>query len=97
MLYGHVMDMGGRRYKNMKLEYADGCTCTSLTVDGKETIDMDINSLKEVVIKLINRETDFGVIQGIWIDLMGSQGEFEDLGVCEECGDWITKYTLEIQ
>lgn len=81
----------------MKLEYTEGCVCTSLTVDGKETVDMDIDSLKEVVIKLINRETDFGVIQDIWRDLMESQEEFEDLGVCEECGDWITNYTLEIQ
>ena len=35
----------------MKLEYTDGCICTSLTVDGKETIDMDLDSLKEVINK----------------------------------------------
>ena len=81
----------------MKLKYIDGCICTSLTVDGKETIDMDIDSLKKVVNKLIDRETDFGVIQDIWTNLVESQGECEDLGQCEECGDFITKYSLEIE
>ena len=80
----------------MKLEYADGCVCTSLTVDGKETIDMSKEELKEVIYKLLNRESDICVLQDIWRDLVESQGESEDLGHCEECGDYITRYTLEI-
>ncbi len=80
----------------MKLEYTDGCTCTSLTVDGVETVDMSPDSLKEVIYKLINNEEDFGTLQSIWMDLVTSQGDYEDLGKCEECGDWITRYTLEI-
>ena len=35
----------------MKLEYTDGCICTSLTVDGKETVDMSKEELKEVIFK----------------------------------------------
>ena len=80
----------------MKLEYTDGCICTSLTVDGKETVDMSKEELKEVICKLLDRESDLGVLQDIWRDLVTSQGEFEDLGHCEECGDYITSYTLEI-
>lgn len=80
----------------MKLEYTDGCICTSLTVDGKETVDMSKEELKEVICKLLDRESDLGVLQDIWRDLVTSQGEFEDLGHCEECGDYITRYTLEI-
>ena len=80
----------------MKLEYTDGCICTSLTVDGKETVDMNKEELKEVICKLLDRESDLGVLQDIWRDLVTSQGEFEDLGHCEECGDYITRYTLEV-
>lgn len=80
----------------MKLEYTDGCICTSLTVDGKETVDMSKEELKEVICKLLDKESDLGVLQDIWRDLVTSQGEFEDLGHCEECGDYITRYTLEI-
>ncbi|MGM9532029.1 hypothetical protein [Intestinibacter sp.] len=80
----------------MKLEYTDGCICTSLTVDGKETVDMSGEALKEVIRKLLDRESDLAILQDIWRDLVMSQGEFEDLGQCEECGDYITRYTLEI-
>ena len=80
----------------MKLEYTDGCVCTSLTIDGKETIDMNVEDFKSVIHKLIGNENDLGTLQHIWIVLMEQQGKYEDLGQCEECGDYITKYTLEI-
>ena len=80
----------------MKIESVTGCTCDSLTVDNVETVDMDKEAIKDVIKKLINREDDLGVLQSILIDLVEFQGEFEDLGHCDQCGDWITKYTLEI-
>ena len=80
----------------MKIESVTGCTCDSLTIDNVETVDMDKEAIKDVIKKLINREDDLGVLQSILIDLVETQGEFEDLGHCDQCGDWITKYTLEI-
>ena len=80
----------------MKIESVTGCTCDSLTINGVETIDMDKEAIKDVIKKLINREDDLGFLQSILIDLVEFQGEFEDLGHCDQCGDWITKYTLEI-
>lgn len=78
----------------MKLEYTDGCI--SLTVDGKETMDMSDEELKKVICKLLDKESDLVTLQDIWINLVTSQGEIEDLGHCEVCGDYITRYTLEI-
>ena len=80
----------------MKLEYTDGCVCTSLTIDGKETIDMNVEDFKSVIHKLIGNENDLGTLQHIWIVLMEQQGKYEDLGHCPDCGDYITRYTLEI-
>ena len=80
----------------MKIESLTGCTCDSLTVDNVETVDMDKEAVKDVIKKLINREDDLGVLQSILIDLVEFQGEFEDLGHCDQCGDWITKYTVEL-
>lgn len=80
----------------MKLSYTDGCTCTSLIVDGKETADMTAEEMKISIQAMLNREKDTAVLQQIWKSLVESQGEFEDLGHCDQCGDWITKYTLEI-
>lgn len=37
----------------MKLKYTDGCICTSLTVDDVETIDMDIETFKNVIKKFL--------------------------------------------
>ena len=80
----------------MKIESVTGCTCDSLTVDNVETVDMDKEVIKDVIKKLINREDDLGVLQSVLIDLVEFQGEFEDLGHCDQCGDWITKYTVEL-
>lgn len=80
----------------MKIESVTGCTCDSLTVDDVETVDMDKEVIRNTIKKLIDREDDLGTLQSILMDLVETQGEFEDLGHCEQCGDWITKYTLEI-
>ena len=80
----------------MKIESVTGCICDSLTVDDVETVDMDKEAIKDVIKKLIDREDDLGTLQSILIDLVETQGEFEDLGHCEQCGDWITKYTVEL-
>mgnify|MGYP007113732700 CR=1 FL=1 len=80
----------------MKLEYTDGCICTSLTVDGKETADMTSEEIKVSIQAMLDREIDFAILQDIWTTLIESQGEYRDLGHCEECGDWISNYTLEL-
>ena len=80
----------------MKIESVTGCICDSLTVDEVETGDMDKEAVKDVIKKLIDREDDLGTLQSILIDLVETQGEFEDLGHCEQCGDWITTYTVEL-
>lgn len=80
----------------MKIESVSGCTCDSLTVDGIETVNMEVDKVKEVIKKLVDNENDIGTLQSILIDLVETRGDFEDLGNCECCGDWITKYTIEI-
>lgn len=80
----------------MKLEYTDGCVCTSLTVDGKETADMTSEEIKVSIQAMLDREINFAVLQDIWTTLIESQGEYRDLEHCEECGDWISNYTLEL-
>lgn len=80
----------------MKIESVSGCTCDSLNIDGKETIDMNIEDVKNVIKKLLDETNDIGVIQSILIDLVEYIGDYKDLGQCDECGDYITKYTVEI-
>ena len=80
----------------MTLETVNGCICDSITIDGVETIDLSIDKVKDTIKLIIDKETDLGVLQSILIDLIESKGDYEDLGTCEECRDFITKYTLKI-
>lgn len=80
----------------MKVEFTEGCTCFSLNVDGVETVDMDVKDVKDVIKKLVDTEKDLGVLQMLLEYLMESQGEYENLGRCEDCGDRITRYTLKL-
>lgn len=48
----------------MKLNYTDGCICTSLTVDGTESIDLDIDTFRNVIKKFLTfgRDKNFAVL-----------------------------------
>ena len=81
----------------MKLEYTSGCVCDSLLVDGVESIYMNMDSFKDVIHELVDRERDLAVLQGIFMSCMASQGDYESSEeACECCGDFITTYRLEI-
>lgn len=80
----------------MNIEYINGCIDDSLTIDNIESVELSPNTIKEAIIRLLDNENDIGTLQSMLIDLIESQGDYEDLGQCEECGDWITKYTVEV-
>jgi hypothetical protein len=80
----------------MKIEYVTGCTCDSLTIDGKETVDMEIDELKSHIHELIDKIGDISSLQGIVMNISESEGDYECLGHCDQCGDTIYKHTLEI-
>lgn len=80
----------------MKIVYITGCTCDSLTIDGKESINIKVEDLQATIKKVVDKETDVGILQNILMDLMYHLGEPKDLGHCEECGDYIEQFTLEV-
>lgn len=80
----------------MKLQYTDGCTYTSLEVDGKQTVDLSMKEFREVLYKMIDHIDDTAVLQSIWMNIMETMGEYKDLGHCETCGDYISEYTWKI-
>lgn len=79
----------------MKINYTSGCTCDSLTIDGKESIDLSPKVIKDTIVKALERIDDISTLQDI-LTTIAETGEYENLGHCEQCGDWITSYTLEI-
>lgn len=80
----------------MKLEYTEGCTVTGLDVDGEPF--NDLNAVEKVallhsVVTMLSVDYD---IQNIMIDLLRQYGEYEHLYHCDQCGDNVCSYTLEI-
>ena len=82
-------------YNIMKINYTSGCTCDSLTIDGKESADLSPKVIKNAIVKALEKIDDIATLQDI-LTTVAETGEYEDLGRCEQCGDWITSYTLEI-
>lgn len=80
----------------MKIEYVYGCVCDSLTIDGVETVDMNIKDVRDCVLSIISRTNDLSLLQGILIDVAELDGNYEDLGHCDQCGDYINKYIYEV-
>ena len=80
----------------MKINYVTGCTCDRLIIDGKESIDMPTETIKEAIVLSLNKVEDIATLQNMLVSALEEAGEFKDLGHCEQCGDWITSYTLDI-
>lgn len=76
----------------MELKYTDGCTCTSLEIDGKESVDLTLDEFKKVIHKIVDNITDFAQLQSIFTEYLELEGDYTDLGHCDCCGDSISRY-----
>ena len=86
-----------KKENNMILKYVSGCVCDSLTVDNVETVDMKVEDVRKVIMRLLESEDDIGFLQQILIDFIESRGDYEhDDEPCECCGDYVTTYTLKL-
>jgi len=81
----------------MKLTYIDGCTCTSWSVDNKDWDDYSLEQKKQICHRLIDSVDNEYIMQQLFTLILENEGEYTDLGQCETCGDWVSKYELEIQ
>ena len=77
----------------MRITYTDGHY--SLDIGGKEFVDIDYDKQREICHKLVDKVSE-GVLQRFIESACLEMGEYEDLGRCETCGEYIDKYTIEI-
>ena len=81
----------------MKIEYSEGCTTTGVYIDNKPLVDLSIEEQKEVLLKVLKHlKNPSYSIQEFLISAAKEEGEFEDLGKCEQCGDYVYNYTIEL-
>ena len=62
----------------MGLVYTNGCTVTSLSVDGKESIDMNMEDFRKVIHKIVDKIEDFSELQDIFMNFVELNGELID-------------------
>lgn len=80
----------------MIIKYVSGCTADSLTIDGKESVDMDISDVRTAIKRALDYEDDISQLQEILMNLTEHCGVWENSEYCEQCGDSIDTFSLEI-
>lgn len=80
----------------MKLELAEHCFGTSLDVDGKDFNDLSPKGQKSVALKLLQTIAEHEDLFEFVCRTVEQYGKTEYGHICEQCGDWNTKITLEI-
>lgn len=82
----------------MELQLVSGCICDSITIDGKEEIDLT-NIERQ---KIVNKIADWikkhpNELNYLLQDLIPRYGNYKSDGrPCEYCGDIVTTYTWNI-
>lgn len=80
----------------MKIELTAGCTVDSLQIDGKRFEDLSYREMRDIIFSLVTEFTDDELYNDIIRNIVYSKGEFKDGYTCEQCGDFVETYTLEI-
>ena len=79
----------------MKIEYYNGCTTAGVYIDNKPLVNLSIEEQKDVLLKVLNSlKNPTYSIQQFLISATEEEGEYEDLGMCEQCSDYIYNYKL---
>lgn len=84
-------------FESMKLEKVRGCICDCLDADGEREIDFSDHKRRAVINKIADylKKQDDGC-NALMSWFIEWYGDWKDLGYCEECGDVITEWTIEI-
>ena len=82
----------GYFYISMELIYTNGCTAASLTVDGVESIDMNMEDFRKVIHMIVDKIEDISELQDIFKNFMELNGEY----ICLCCGDCVTTHKIKI-
>jgi len=80
----------------MELIYTDGCCNNSLSIDGKESIDMNMEDFRKVIHMIVDKIEDISELQDIFKNFMELNGELTGEYTCLCCGDCVTTHKIKI-
>ena len=79
-----------------RIVYTEGCVDTGLTVDDRIFSDLSLEEQKAIMHKVIDSAPDSSYLQDMLIEYVESAGEYEYLYTCEECGDSVCSWTIDM-
>lgn len=83
----------------MRFVYTTGCTCDGITINDKDINDFEQEDLKEYAVHMVSQlvnELDKDDIIDLIRDIVDRFGEYKYLYHCEQCGDDVVEYKIEI-
>lgn len=82
----------------MRIEYYNGCTSSSINVDGVyiDEENFDREKLMEVATLILSKLSNSSLEYTVKDLIRSNSTETEDYGRCEQCGDYPSTYILEI-
>lgn len=80
----------------MKIELTTGCTLDSLFINGRQFEELEYSELRTLITILLDWYKDKDLYNDVIRDIVYSKGEFKDGYTCEQCGDCVETYVLEI-
>lgn len=80
----------------MKIEYTEGCVCYGLDVDGEPFNNLDHDKKIEVFDRIFEHLDEEYGLTSMLVSILQHYGEYKHIGHCDECGDNISSFTLEI-
>ena len=83
-------------YIMSKIVYTDGCIVSGITIDGNDFNDLSLEEQKAFMHRVIDSAIDSSYLQNMLIEYTQTAGEYAYLYTCEECGDSVCEWTLEI-
>lgn len=81
----------------VRFQMMEGCVCDSLTVDGKEEMDMSDDERREAL-RIIFDALEPDDLNNVLQELIPMFGDcISDDEPCECCGDYVSQYTWDIK
>lgn len=80
----------------IKIEYNSGCCSMGTFVNDTNFNSLTLAKRKEIIHKLIETIDDEATLQDVTNLILSYNGDFEDRGYCEQCGDFCSSQQMNI-
>ena len=82
------------RLNDMEIVYTDGCTVTGIGIDGEDLREIPLDKQRKTLHRMIDR-IDENMLYDVF-KAIALNGEYKHLYDCDQCGDSVCEYRLEL-